>query len=112
MSHVPKVCVVGTGISGLTSALRLQQDGFDVTVLESEAEIGGRMSSVECGGFIINRGAQSARPGYCSAVAELQTLLDPASCVQFAGDYFGSSSVDACVRAATRAAVNIIYGRN
>ncbi|WP_269821604.1 FAD-dependent oxidoreductase [Nocardia yamanashiensis] len=37
-----RVAVVGSGISGITSALRLHEAGFDVEVLESEERIGGR----------------------------------------------------------------------
>lgn len=35
------VCVVGAGVSGLVTAKVLQRDGFDVTVFEKEATIGG-----------------------------------------------------------------------
>jgi oxygen-dependent protoporphyrinogen oxidase len=54
----PSAIVVGAGISGLTAAFRLQQAGFRVQVLEADEEIiGGKMSSVEVGGFTMNRGA-------------------------------------------------------
>ena len=49
--------VVGGGISGLTAGFRLQQRGYDVTVLERSAEVGGRMKSFGREGYIINRGA-------------------------------------------------------
>ena len=35
------VCVVGAGVSGLVTAKVLQRDGFDVTVFEKEATVGG-----------------------------------------------------------------------
>ncbi|HLF27601.1 MAG TPA: FAD-dependent oxidoreductase [Anaerolineae bacterium] len=50
--------VVGAGISGLTAALRLQQAGYDVIVLESAEQVGGRVISVEWSGFTLNPGAQ------------------------------------------------------
>jgi oxygen-dependent protoporphyrinogen oxidase len=49
--------VVGAGISGLTAAWRLQRNGFDVTVLEAEDHVGGKMASVAREGFRVNRGA-------------------------------------------------------
>lgn len=53
----PNAIVVGAGISGLSAAFRLQQAGFVVRVLEAEATIGGKMSSVEVAGFTMNRAA-------------------------------------------------------
>lgn len=46
-----KVVVVGAGVAGLTAAYRLQQHGFEVTVLEAESRVGGRMSSIEKNGY-------------------------------------------------------------
>ncbi len=52
------VVVVGAGIAGLTAAYRMQQAGLDVTVLEADDRVGGRMTSDEENGCIIDRGAQ------------------------------------------------------
>lgn len=53
-----RVVVVGGGIAGQTSAYRLRQHGFDVTVLESNSSIvGGKMSSERVKGYTFNRGA-------------------------------------------------------
>jgi protoporphyrinogen/coproporphyrinogen III oxidase len=54
-----KVIVVGGGISGLACALRLQQLGLPVTLLESEAGAGGLIGSVEQDGFLFESGPQS-----------------------------------------------------
>lgn len=52
-----KVVVVGAGIAGLTAAYRLQQQGLEVSVLEAEPEVGGRMSCRRVNGFTFNRAA-------------------------------------------------------
>lgn len=46
-----KVLVVGGGIAGLSAAMELKERGFDVTVVESEGRVGGRLrtESVEVG---------------------------------------------------------------
>ena len=59
-----RAIVVGAGISGLTAAFRLHQRGFDVTVLEADDEIGGRMSSVVQDGFTMNRAANILPASY------------------------------------------------
>src|SRR5690606_18787098 len=43
----PDVAVAGAGIAGLGAALALQDRGFEVVVLEREAEAGGRMRSAQ-----------------------------------------------------------------
>src|ERR1700710_3037533 len=52
-----RVIVVGAGISGLAAAYRLQGSGFDVTVLEASAEVGGKTAALGRDGFTLNRGA-------------------------------------------------------
>lgn len=41
----PKVIILGAGISGLGAALKLTENGYDVTVLEARNRIGGRIFS-------------------------------------------------------------------
>lgn len=43
-NKMPRVGVIGAGISGLQSAQVLLQNGFHVTVLEARDRIGGRVS--------------------------------------------------------------------
>uniref|UniRef100_A0AAR5PBI1 Amine oxidase domain-containing protein n=1 Tax=Dendroctonus ponderosae TaxID=77166 RepID=A0AAR5PBI1_DENPD len=53
-----KVIIVGAGASGIACATRLIAKGFDVTILEAENRIGGRIHSVHFGGTNVDLGAQ------------------------------------------------------
>ena len=58
MSHGPRIVIVGGGISGLVAAYRLEQflAGAEVTVLESEPRVGGKVCTNDRDGFRIERG--------------------------------------------------------
>lgn len=51
-----KVVVVGAGPGGLSSAMILAHRGFDVTVYEKQAYVGGRTSALKAGEFIFELG--------------------------------------------------------
>ncbi len=51
-----KVVVIGAGLGGLAVALRLQGQGFEVTVLEQRAAPGGRASRIRGQGFTWDTG--------------------------------------------------------
>ena len=57
MATKERVIVVGAGISGLAAAFRLQQSGFDVSVLEAANHAGGRMVTVTTDGYRFDTGA-------------------------------------------------------
>ena len=45
------VIVIGAGVGGLVAAIRLARLGCDVTVLEKNARVGGKLSQFSAGGF-------------------------------------------------------------
>lgn len=51
-----KVIIVGAGPGGLTNAMLLSHRGYDVTVLEKDARIGGRNQSIELGPYKFDTG--------------------------------------------------------
>jgi oxygen-dependent protoporphyrinogen oxidase len=56
-----RVVVVGAGMTGLVAARRLamRDDAGDVLVLESDGSVGGKIASVEVGGFELEAGPDS-----------------------------------------------------
>ncbi|MFN0200610.1 MAG: flavin monoamine oxidase family protein [Bacteroidia bacterium] len=52
-----KVIVVGAGISGLAAAKKLKAKGFDVTLLEAQAKVGGRLRTNRTLGLAFDEGA-------------------------------------------------------
>ncbi len=56
-SQQQKVLVIGAGIAGLAAAQELQKNGFQVTVLEGRARIGGRIYTERTLGFPVDLGA-------------------------------------------------------
>ncbi|MEV5511011.1 protoporphyrinogen oxidase [Streptomyces orinoci] len=57
--HRPRVAVIGGGISGLAAAYRLVTGGAEVTVLESETRLGGKLLAGEIAGVPVDLGAEA-----------------------------------------------------
>ena len=73
----PNVIVIGGGISGLTSAWRLRQSGWDVRLLESRSELGGVMRSQRRDGFLLESGPFNVivrDPAFAHLLEELPEL--------------------------------------
>lgn len=51
-----KIIIIGSGIAGLASAVRLQAMGFEVTVLEANAYFGGKLTAFAQNGFRFDAG--------------------------------------------------------
>ena len=65
------VVVIGAGLAGLAAAVRLQESGLDVVVLEQSDGIGGRVRTDLVDGFRLDRGFQLLNPAYPEAKARL-----------------------------------------
>ena len=59
-----RAAIVGAGLAGLTSAYRLRQAGWDVTVFEASDRSGGRVQTVKREGFLIDTGASAIADSY------------------------------------------------
>lgn len=51
-----KIIIIGAGVAGLASAIRLQNAGYDVEIFEKEKIPGGKMSKIEKDGFSFDLG--------------------------------------------------------
>lgn len=90
-----KVLIIGTGLGGLTTALRLSSRGYEVEMVEKYHKAGGRLNLIEKDGFKFDLG-----PTFFSMSYEFQELvkdcnitmpfefveLDPLYSVNFEGD--------------------------
>ena len=56
LSKSKKVAVVGAGVGGLATAIRLSIKGYSVEVFESNSYIGGKLSQIESKNFRFDAG--------------------------------------------------------
>jgi len=83
MSNSKKAIVVGSGIAGIASALRLRSKGYEVTVFEANPYLGGKLSLNQLGNYRFDAGPSLfTMPHY---VDELFQLFDknPADYFQY-----------------------------
>jgi oxygen-dependent protoporphyrinogen oxidase len=73
VSDIRDAIVIGAGISGLTAAYALEQQGLKVTVLDAGERAGGLIQTVQEDGFLMENGPQSFAPG---RAPELKALCD------------------------------------
>lgn len=69
MSEMKKAIIIGSGLGGLSTALRLSSRGYNVTILEKHSTPGGRMNKLEMEGFRFDLG-----PSFMSMTYEFEEL--------------------------------------
>lgn len=84
---MPRVIVIGSGIGGLASAIRLACKGYEVTVLEKNEAPGGKLGMIERNGYRFDTG-----PSLFTQPANLEELFELAG--EYIQDYFRYRSVD------------------
>ena len=56
MSHSPKAVIIGAGVAGIATAIRLAAQGMHVDVYEKNAYAGGKMHAFEAKGYHFDAG--------------------------------------------------------
>jgi oxygen-dependent protoporphyrinogen oxidase len=68
------VVIIGAGIAGLAAGYQLKKAGCDSIILEALSFVGGRMSSEECQGFIIDKAAYTFPDAHRNLHSFIQAL--------------------------------------
>src|SRR5690606_20903349 len=68
------VVVIGAGLAGLSAALKLQDAGCDVRVLEAQGRIGGRVHSMGRPGLQTEAGGTYIGAGYRRVIGAAEEL--------------------------------------
>ena len=56
---MPKTCIIGAGVTGLSTAWQLKKSGEDIVVIESHKEVGGAVQSIYDTGYLVEEGPNS-----------------------------------------------------
>ncbi|KAH1020050.1 hypothetical protein HUJ04_009779, partial [Dendroctonus ponderosae] len=73
----PKILIIGAGASGIAAAVKLFEHGIcNITILEAENRIGGRVCSVEFGGTFVDIGGQWVHGEKGNVIYEMVKDLD------------------------------------
>jgi len=59
-----KVAIVGAGLSGLACGLELKRAGAEVSIFDTQSEVGGRVRTDAVDGFLLDHGFQVFLPSY------------------------------------------------
>lgn len=66
-----KAIIIGAGLGGLATGLRLSTKGYEVTILEKHSQAGGRLNRIEQDGFVFDMG-----PSFFSMSYEFDELFN------------------------------------
>jgi len=90
-----KVIVLGGGLTGLSAAYRLSQQGVSVTVIEERPRLGGIAASIKYGKYIFDYGPHRFHTKNLSQLEEIKTLMQDKlnilyrkSSIRLMGKYF------------------------
>jgi len=67
MQEVPKITIIGSGVSGLCAAITLKEAGYTAQIYEAQSSIGGRVSTDIGDGMILDHGFQVLLDSYPAA---------------------------------------------
>lgn len=89
---IRSVAIVGSGLSGLTTAIRLREKGLDVTLFEKSRGPGGRLAARRLGEGAVDIGAQYFTIRSSSFRQFLETHAGPDTFSRWTGRLFHQSS--------------------
>lgn len=72
MDQTTDIVIIGAGLSGLSAAVHLARAGKSVTIFEANDYVGGRVSTEQLDGFLLDRGFQILLTAY----PECKKILD------------------------------------
>lgn len=87
------ILIVGGGLAGLSSAVRLHEAGVAVQLLEASVDVGGRARTDEMDGFLLDRGFQTLLTAYPEARRMLDydalklAPFEPGALIRFQGRF-------------------------
>lgn len=71
---MPRICIIGAGISGLAAAWQLRRQGADCIVLEKTQRVGGAIKSERIDGFLAEAGPNSLQISNPEVAAFLSSI--------------------------------------
>lgn len=69
-----RIAVIGAGMAGLSAAYRLEQAGVSTTVFEAEDHVGGRVTTIRKGDYVMDLGAAVYLGTYRDAIALIKEV--------------------------------------
>lgn len=93
-TKTPSIVIIGAGTSGLSAGKKLLENGIqNITILEAESRIGGRINSVYFGENYVDLGATNCHGEKGNIVYETVKDLNLLGDTQYPKDFYYSSGV-------------------